>query len=443
VIDDPDRLIDAVLGVDGADDVEVRVSRHAGGLTRFANSTVHQHVQTDTTHLSVRVAVGQRVGATTTNDVTPEGAARAAQAALAAARVTPPDPHYPGMAGPSPLPETAPRSDPGTAVATPAARVALVAELVAQLRDGQTAAGALETTLHEVLHATSAGARHEGRSTRAALSTVVTGGGATGHAEDASVRIDELDPADVGERAAATCAAAVGPGDHEPGEFDVVLLPSAVMTMLEYLSFTTFSAKAVQEGRSCFAERMGHLVASPLVSIADDALRPDAIGLAFDGEATPKRRVELIVEGVATGVVHDRATAKVAGVESTGHGLPAPNPWGPFAGSLVLAPGPSTLDDLVAGIDTGLLVTRFWYARTVNAKKTTITGMTRDGTFRIVDGAVGPSVCNLRFNQSILGALAACDGVGDMLRTCSDESSDTRCPAIRVRGFAFTSSSDH
>jgi predicted Zn-dependent protease len=109
----------------------------------------------------------------------------------------------------------------------------------------------------------------------------------------------------------------------------------------------------------------------------------------------------------------------------------------------VLAPGTSSLDDLVGGVEAGLLVTRFWYARTVNAKRTVITGMTRDGTFRIDGGVVGPPVRNLRFNQSILDALAACDGVGDVLRTCSDESSETRCPAVRVRGFTFTSSSDH
>jgi predicted Zn-dependent protease len=443
VIDDLDRVLDAALGIDGADDVEVRASRHTGGLTRFANSTVHQHVQTDATSLSIRVAIGQRVGATTTNDVTPEGAARAAAAAVAAARLTPPDPTYPGMAGPASLPETGPRADPATAGAAPADRVAAVATLLAQLRPGQTGAGALETGCHEVAYATTAGARHDGTATRASLSAVVTGGGATGHAEDASSAMGDLDAADVGERAAATCAAAVDPAEHPPGDLDVVLLPSAVMTMLEYLSFTTFSAKAVQEGRSAFAERLGHQVASPLVGIADDPLGPGSIGLTFDGEGTPRRRVELIVEGVATGMVHDRATAKAAGVESTGHGLPGPNPWGPFAGSLVLSPGTSTLDDLIGGVDAGLLVTRFWYARTVNAKRTIITGMTRDGTFRIEGGAVGPPVRNLRFNQSILDALAACDGVGDLLRTCNDESSDTRCPAIRIRGFTFTSSSDH
>ena len=442
MIDDVDAVVEAALGLSGADDVEVRISRNFGGLTRFANSTVHQHVQTDTTSIAVRVATGGRIGATSTNDVTASGAVRAAEAALAAARLTPPDPTYPGLAGPAPIHDEV-RADPATAAATPAQRVAAVVDLLGRLRADQTGAGAFETNLHEVVFATTAGARHEGSATRAAVSTVVTGGGATGHAEDAGRAFEQLDPVDVGERAAATCEAAVEPGEQAPGDLDVVLLPSAVMTLLEYLSFTTFSAKAVHEGRSAFAERMGHQVASPLVSIADDPIDGCEIGLPFDGEGTPKRRVELIVEGVATGVVHDRTSARMAGVESTGHGLSAPNPWGPFAGSLVLGAGTSTVDELIGGVDQGLLVTRFWYARTVNAKRTVLTGMTRDGTFRIEGGKVGPPVRNLRFNQSILDALAACDGVGDLLRCCSDESSDTNCPAIRVRGFTFTSASDH
>ena len=207
-----------------------------------------------------------------------------------------------------------------------------------------------------------------------------------------------------------------------------MLLPSAVMTLLEYLAFTTFSAKMVDEGRSAFAERMGTQVASPLVNIADDAPAHRPMTLPFDGEGTPTQRVDLIVGGVAAGVVHDRASAAAAGVASTGHGLPGPNPFGPFAGSLVLAPGTSSLDDLVAGVDRGLLVTRFWYTRTVNPKKTLITGMTRDGTFRIDGGEVGPPVRNLRYNVSILDAWPAATGWATRLRTSSDESGDSRAP---------------
>ncbi|MBA3302879.1 MAG: hypothetical protein H0U26_03270 [Acidimicrobiia bacterium] len=257
--------------------------------------------------------------------------------------------------------------------------------------------------------------------------------------------LDQLDPAAVGALAADTCARATEPGDVEPGTWAVVLGPSAVMTLLEHLALTSFSGKSYHEGRSAFCGRLGTAVASPLVSIADDPLADGAIGLPFDDEGTPRRRVELITAGVATGMVHDRASAAAAGADavSTGHGLPAPNPWGPLTLHLVLAPGSSSTGELVAGVERGLYVTRFWYTRTVNPKQTVVTGMTRDGTFLIEDGRIGAPVRNLRYNQSILDALASCDGVGDRLHTCVDELGDSRAPALRLRSFAFTSASDH
>ena len=436
-------LLEVALGAEGADDVEAVARRRRGGLCRFARSAIHQHVSADDTTISVRVAIGGRVGTAVTNDASPDGVAAAASTAVARARVTPPDPAWPGTAPAAPLPAVQGRFDEATAAASPRRRAEAAAALVGRLRPGQEAAGAVATTASEVAVATTAGAHHHALTTRAAVSTVVMGPGSSGHAEDAAIGLDGVDAAALGEEAADTCARATDPGDVEPDVIEVVLGPSAVMTLMEWLALTTFSAKAKQEGRSAFAERMGEPVASDLVSIADDPVAGGVIGLPFDDEGTPCSRVELIRDGVATGVVHDRATAAAAGVPPTGHGLPAPNPWGPLARHLVLQPGGASTEDLVAGVDRGLYVTRFWYTRAVNPKQTRVTGMTRDGTFRIEDGRLGPPVRNLRYNESILDALASCDGVGKALRTCSDELGDTRVPALRLRRFSFTAVSDH
>jgi PmbA protein len=441
-----DRLhavLDAALAVDGADGVEARITRTWGGLTRFARSEVHQHVAGDDTVLAVRVLSAGRIGVASTNTATPEGASAAAARALAAARCSAPDPAYAGLAGPASLPPVGRRYDEATAGASPRRRTDTVATLLNRLRPGQEAAGAVATTASEVALATTAGARVHALTSGASASSVVMGSGASGHAEDATVALAELDAAGVGERAAATCAAAVDPGPIEPGTWEVVLLPAAVATLLQHLGATTVSAKAHAEGRSAFCGRLGTAVASPLVDIADDAVGDGALGAPFDPEGTPKQRVELIAAGAAAGLVHDRATAAAAGVGSTGHALPAPNPWGPLPRHLVMAPGRSSVDDLVAGVERGLVVTRFWYTRSLNPKQTLITGMTRDGTFRIDGGRRGPAVRNLRYNQSILEALASCDGVGDQLGVTVDGTSQTRAPAVRLRSFRFSSVSDH
>ncbi len=442
-----DRLMDAVLsaGVDaGITETEVTVAQHVGGLTRFANNMVHQHVVGDDTTVSVRVILNGQVGASTTNDASTDGATAALKRALEAARLTPSDPSWPGLAGPSELAPWADRYDQPTAEASPADRVKVVAELLGELGPQQRGAGALSTSATQVSFATSAGARHNARSTRASLSTVVMGPtGESGWAEDGGIGIRDIDGKAIGTRAAALCHDAANPQPVEPGDHTVVLASSAVMTLVDHLGLCAFSGKAYEEGRSAFSGRLGDEVASPLINIYDDALEPGAMGLPFDGEGTPKSRVDLITKGIACGVVHDRTSGAKAGVTSTGHGLAGPNPWGPYASNLVLAPGSQTLDELIAGVDYGLLVTRFWYTRMVNPKQSLITGMTRDGTFRIENGQVVGPVRNLRFNVSILDSLTSCDGVGDTLQTCCDEGGDTRVPALRLRSFAFTSVTDH
>ena len=78
---------------------------------------------------------------------------------------------------------------------------------------------------------------------------------------------------------------------------------------------------------------------------------------------------------------------------------------------MVMAPARRPATDLIAGLDRGLLVTRFHYTNPVHPKLAIITGMTRDGTFLVEDGRIVGPVRNLRFTQSYLEALACTVGV--------------------------------
>ena len=135
------------------------------------------------------------------------------------------------------------------------------------------------------------------------------------------------------------------------------------------------------------------------------------------------------------GVVHDSQTAARDGVASTGHGLPAPNPWGPFPLNMVMAPGPQTRDDLIAELDRGLLVTRFHYTNPVHPKLAIITGMTRDGTFLVEGGRIVGPVKNLRFTQSYLDALACTVGVARERKTLKGFLGGVVVPRHPARGL--------
>jgi predicted Zn-dependent protease len=165
--------------------------------------------------------------------------------------------------------------------------------------------------------------------------------------------------------------------------------------------------------------------------------------MAFDYEGVAKQRVSLLEDGVCRGVVHDAQTAARAGVTSTGHGLPAPNPYGPFPINQSMAAGTTPRAELIAGLDRGLLVTRFHYTNPVHPKLAIVTGMTRDGTFLVEGGQIVGPVRNLRYTQSYLDAIAATVAVSQERKTLKGFLGGAVVPALRIDGWTFTGTTEH
>jgi predicted Zn-dependent protease len=93
---------------------------------------------------------------------------------------------------------------------------------------------------------------------------------------------------------------------------------------------------------------------------------------------------------------------------------------------------------LIAGVDRGVYIQRFWYTRLVDRAAGTITGVTRDACFEITGGKLGRPVTGMRFTQSVLDLLSTVDGVGDRLRTLpmmNVWNGAASAPAIRAHGF--------
>jgi predicted Zn-dependent protease len=153
--------------------------------------------------------------------------------------------------------------------------------------------------------------------------------------------------------------------------------------------------------------------------------------------------VELVEGGICRGVVYDAQTAAREGRRSTGHGLPAPNSYGPFPINMLMAAGATGREELVAGLDRGLLVTRFHYTNPVHPKLAIVTGMTRDGTFLVEGGRIVGPVRNLRFTQSYLGALAGVTAVGKERKTLRGFLGGVVVPALRIEAFTFTGATEH
>lgn len=442
--DDIRAVAEVALETPGVDGMEVLFLHEWGGLSRFAESAIHQSTWREDTVVRVRAISGSRIGVASTNDFTKEGARRAAESAREMARMASPDPLFPGLAPRAAVPEVD-RYEEATAAATPEERAEAIAALTAQCGPGFHAAGAYETTGAEVALLNSEGQFCYSPHSQATITTVVSGGdGGSGYAEAWAARARDLDPEAIGRRAAAKARDSQDARALDPGRYEVVLEPPAVSTLVAFLAYLGLGGRALIEGRSCLSGKQGEEVAAPIVSIYDDALSPLTLGLPFDYEGTPKRRVDMIREGVFLDAVYDRRSGKQAGKESTGHALPPPNPEGPFPLNLFLAPGDASMEDMIASTERGLLVTRFHYSNVVHPKESIITGMTRDGTFLIEKGEVRHPVKNLRFTQSILEALRATQMVGRETEIAGEFFfAASRVPALKVASFNFTGRSDH
>ena len=220
----------------------------------------------------------------------------------------------------------------------------------------------------------------------------------------------------------------------------MILEPAAFGELLAYVT-DHFSAQSYDEGSSFFSGALGNAFAGENVTIVDDFAHPLHAGMPFDYEGSPTQRVVLLDRGKANAVVTDVAWAKKLDRPNTGHGLPAPNGWGPQPRNVVVEPGTKSVEQLIAETKRGLLVSRFWYIRPVDQRKTIVTGMTRDGTFLIENGKLAGGVRNMRFNQSILEALAHCEFANAQART-GGYSYSIVVPAAKIDGFRFTSLTD-
>jgi predicted Zn-dependent protease len=301
---------------------------------------------------------------------------------------------------------------------------------------GTTAAGFCETGGHEVAFANSAGQRLYGRATRAVIEGIHRVPGADGGARQVAGRVAELDGSATGLVAAGKALRSAGALDVEPGEWEVVLEPSCVSDVLKFLVGQGFNAKHHAEGQSFV--RLGEAQLDERITIVDDATDPRILAVPFDAEGTPCRRLELVRGGVCAALAYDRRTAREAGTESTGHGVPGGEAAGPVPHHLFLEPGAATPTDLIASVERGLLVTDFWYTRILDPKTTVVTGLTRNGTFLIEDGKVAGPVRNLRFTQSYVDALAPGNvlAVGNDARLAGE--AHHHVPSLRLRRWHFS-----
>jgi PmbA protein len=426
------------VGMSAADETEVILHAGASGLTRFANNTIHQNVAGADAGLRVRAAYGQRVGVASTNDLSDEGIRRCVGRAAEIARHQKVNKDYVGLPGPAKY-AAAEGHHGATAGFSPEDRAAAVREIIQVAEANRlTASGAFSTGGDVAAIVNSKGVAASRPSAAADINMTLTGPTSTGRSTWTAMDVAEVDAHCLADTAARKALESADPVAVDPGEYTVVLEEDAVGDLIGLLGYMGFGGKAFIEQRSFMSGKIGQKVCGENITIYDDGLDPRAFPMPFDWEGVPRQKVVLIEKGIARAVVHDRTTAAKAGVEPTGHAPPAPSTWGPFPTHLHLAPGDSSVEEMIASTDRGLLVTRFHYTNVAHPLRTELTGMTRDGTFLIENGKLARGVKNLRFTQSVLEALSEVELIGRRTRIAEG----SLVPALKVRRFRFSGATE-
>jgi PmbA protein len=392
-------------------EAEVYVGTERSGFARYAGSEVHQPTLVDNAEVQLRVVDGALAGVATTNRTDDEGLAALARRAAEVVANASEDPEVVPPAPPAEHPQVE-GYDEATAALGPDDQARLAAAAIGAAGElalyGYFTSGVVETAI-----ATSTGLRVSQSSTDATCLALAANDGASGYAMRTAWRADEIDTAAVAREAVAKAERTHGAVEIEPGRYRAVLEPYALADLLYWFSFDSLNALGFLEERSYFTGRIGERAFDPKLTLVDDGLDPAGLPRGFDFEGTPKQRVSLVEEGVIRGPVWDRATAAQAGRESTGHAVPATaRAWGPLAANLALSPGEAeSTDELAELVGDGIYVTRLHYLSVVNPREGVITGMTRDGTFRIRGGKVAEPLVNLRFTVALPEVLADLAGL--------------------------------
>ena len=316
------------------------------------------------------------------------------------------------------------RFDPGLAALDVDAAVAAADRILAAAKeacpDATVAGGGVGLGVGAEAIASSEGVACHDASTHFDLSaSLVLGesGAAVAHWDHVSGHHLGLDPDRLGRDTAETVARLAGPVPADAtGRFDVLFLPDAVGEVLTDLVVHAVMGDDAMRGKTMWSERLGEAVADARLTIRDDPLHPDAVGVApFDGEGAPVQRVPIVEGGVLRSFLFDSWDGHEHGRPSTHSAVRNGFKNRPETGSqhiTVAAPSPRPLGRLVADVDDGFLVGSVLGAHTANVT-TGEFSVTAPNVWRIRRGEVVGPVSEIALAGDLTSLLQRFEAAGD------------------------------
>ncbi len=414
-----------------ADQAQVTVAISDASYARFARNYVIQNLDAVSTQITLTYYVGKKSASISTDDASPASIRRVVAEARDIAHRVPPDSGFVS------LPKAAPVAHPGhgyfdaTAGATPDDRVEQLLPVFARLKSAQlSSSGFMTTQTNTSAVANSLGVRAAYTGTMSGLQLKAIAPKTSGFATFYSPDFARMDAAGVSERAAAKASFSLEPATFAPGNYTVLLEPSAFAAALKALTEGMGADNVLEDKDSWMVGRIGKRVFSPHFTLRDDWSHPLFANPPFnvnDGAATKK--VTLIDRGVAEHYVTSTYSANKYHVPGTGHAN--------FPNSCIVEPGPRSREALIASIERGILITRTWYERVVDPRRASITGITRDGVYLIENGKLTKTLKNFRYFVSMVDVLKDVEfsDTQELTEPDSDTNTSSVLPAAKIANY--------
>jgi predicted Zn-dependent protease len=433
------KLLEKVLKYSKADECEVILNGSEGGNIRYARNAASTSGDISTMTLSVNSIFGKKSGTANINEFDDAALERVVKRSEELAQLAPENPERMPLLGPNTFKDGI-GYDAKTAAVTPATRAELVAKSIAVAKEAKLeAAGFLEntTSFTAVLNSKGLFAYDKNTDVTFSVTTRNAEGTGSGYAARGFNDISKLDTFTATKIASQKANGSATAKAIEPGKYTVILEPVAATYMLENM-FRGFDARSADEGRSFMSKpgggnRLGEQLMDEKVTIYSDPFNTELPGSTWSREGQPLERINWIEKGVVKNLSYSRYWAEKKGVKPV-----------PFPSNIIMQGGDGgTVEDMIKSTERGILVSRLWYIRLVDAQTLLLTGLTRDGTFYIENGKIKHPVKNFRFNESPVIMLNNVEALGKAERSISVESYRSYLiPPMKIKDFTFSSLSD-
>lgn len=425
-------ILTKVLGYSTADECVASLNGTDEGNIRYANNAVSTAGAASAMSLSVSSVYGKKVGSASINEFDDASLKKAVERSEELARLSPENPEYMPQLGPQTYDES-PTYEATTAAIDPNSRAEMVAESIQVAKnENLEAAGFLNNSNGFRAMMNSNGLFAYNKSTNVSFSVTIRNqeGTGSGYTSNSFNDVRKLDTKKLSTIAATKARTSAGAKAIEPGKYTVILEPLAASDLVSWI-LRGFDARSADEGRSFMSKkgggtRLGEQLFDERISIYADPLNAELPSATWDGDGLPLKKTTWVENGVVKNLAYSRYWAAQKGVDPLSSG-----------GGMIIPGGNSSIEEMIKSTERGVLVTRFWYIRSVDPQSLLLTGLTRDGTFYIENGQIQFPLKNFRFNESPIIMLNNVEELG-----AAERSGRILVPPMKIRDFTFTSLSD-